>query len=78
VGTLIVFLVLRADYPRLAAEIGPLLISAGLFTVLTAAAGASFYGVLKGRGWRRYAVAALVAMLGIVALYHGWPLFEGG
>lgn len=73
VGTLIVFVALRSEYPRLESELGSLTISAALFSLLTAAAGGSFYGVLKGRGWQRGALASLLVMLAIVAAYHAWP-----
>jgi hypothetical protein len=72
-GTVIVFVALRAEYPRLEGELRPLLVSAALFSLLTAAAGGSFYGELKVRRWRGGALVALVAMLAAVAAYHAWP-----
>lgn len=72
-GTTIVFVALRAEYPRLESELGPLLVSVGLFSLLTAAAGGSFYGELKGRRWRRPVQLALLVMLAAVAAYHAWP-----
>ena len=72
-GTAIVFVVLRADYPRLEGELGPLLISLVLFALLTGAAGSSFYGEIRRRGWRRGALMALAVMLATVAVYHAWP-----
>src|SRR5687767_11694651 len=72
-GTTIVFVALRSEYPRLDGELRPLLISVCLFALLTAAAGGSFYGVLKGSRWRRGALAALLVMLVAVAAYHAWP-----
>ncbi len=71
-GTMIVFVALRSEYPRLDNELGALLVSAGLFLLLTAAAGASFYGEIRVRPWRRRAQAALVVTLAAVALYHAW------
>ena len=76
-GTAIVFFALQAEYPRLESELRPLLISLGLFSLLTAAAGSTFYGELRERGWRRRALAALLAMLAAVAAYHAWPLYVG-
>jgi hypothetical protein len=73
VGTLVVFVVLRSEYPRLEAELVPLLTSGGLFSVLTIAAGSSFYGELKERRWRRHAWLSLFVLLAIVAAYHAWP-----
>ena len=71
-GTTIVFVALRSEYPRLDGELKPLLVSAGLFLSLTAAAGGSFYGEIKLRPWRRSAQAALLVVLAAVAVYHAW------
>jgi hypothetical protein len=71
-GVAIVFLVLRSDYPRFAAELPPLLASLALFGALTALAGASFYGQLRGRAWRRIAVTSLLMTLAGTAWYY-WP-----
>jgi hypothetical protein len=76
-GTTIVFFALRSDYPRLACELRPLLISLGLFALLTAAAGGSFYGEIRERRWRPVALTALVAMLLAVVAYHAWPAYVG-
>jgi cell division protein FtsW (lipid II flippase) len=73
-GTMIVFVILRSEYPRLDSELRPLLTSLVLFALLTIAAGSSFYGVLKGRRWRHIALAALAAALVAVAAYHAWPV----
>jgi hypothetical protein len=77
-GTTVVFFALRSDYPRLEGELRPLLISLGLFLLLTAAAGSSFYGELRQRPWRRAALAALLATLAAVAAYHAWPIYVRG
>ncbi len=71
-GTMVVFIVLRDEYPRLEAELASLAMSLTLFAALTAAAGGSFYGELRQRDWRRRALVALVAMLAVVAAYHAW------
>ena len=73
VGTTIVFVVLRSDYPRLESELAPLAISVGLFSLLTVAAASSFYGELKRKEWRRRAWFALGLMLIVVAACHAWP-----
>jgi uncharacterized membrane protein len=73
VGTTVVFVVLRPRYPELESELLPLLISGGLFSLLTIAAGSSFYGEIKRRAWRRMAWLVLLVMLAVVALYHAWP-----
>jgi hypothetical protein len=72
-GTLVVFIVLRSEYPQLEGELNPLLISGGLFSLLTIAAGSSFYGEIKQRGWRRLAWLVLFVVLAVVAVYHAWP-----
>jgi hypothetical protein len=71
-GTTAVFVLLRPRYPQLEGELAPLLISGGLFALLTIAAASSFYGELKRRDWRRGAWLALAAMLVIVAAHHAW------
>ncbi len=72
-GTAIVFVVLRAEHPRLESELGPLLVSLGLFALLSAAAGGSFYAEIKQRAWRGPVLGALAVMLLVVAAYHAWP-----
>jgi hypothetical protein len=72
-GTMVVFVVLRGDYPRLESELASLAVSLTLFALLTAAAGSTFYAEIRQRGWRRSALLALLAMLAIVAAYHAWP-----
>jgi hypothetical protein len=72
-GTTIVFITLRSEYPRLEDELQPLLISVGLFSLLTLAAGSSFYAELKERPWRRVALATLIVVLVAVAAYLAWP-----
>jgi len=76
-GTMIVFVVLRSEYP-LEGEFRPLLTSLGLFSLLTIAAGSSFYGEIKERRWRRVALAALFVTLAAVAAYHAWPAVASG
>ncbi|NJO12256.1 MAG: hypothetical protein HC872_00935 [Gammaproteobacteria bacterium] len=69
---LIIFLILAAERAELAAEFGPLLRALGLFCLLSAAAGASFFGELRGRSWRRLALGALgVSLILVVWVY--WP-----
>jgi hypothetical protein len=77
-GTIVVFVVLRSEYPRLEAELVPLLISGGLFALLTIAAGGSFYGEIKRREWRRGAWLVMAVALAVVAAYHAWPQIYGG
>ena len=72
-GTTIVFITLRSEYPRLEDELQPLLINAAMFSLLTLAAGSSFYAELKERPWRRVALATLIVVLVAVAAYLAWP-----
>ena len=71
-GVTVVFLVLRSDYPRFAAELPALWASLGAFACLTALAGASFYGSLHGTVWRRGAVTVLLMALATVGWLY-WP-----
>jgi hypothetical protein len=70
--TWVVFLFMPQHADRLAAEKAPLLKAILLFTLLSAAAAASFYGEIRGRRWRLQAMAAMVALLG-VAVWTYWP-----
>ncbi len=71
-GVAVVFGLLRTEHPELSAELPQLLANLGIFVALTAVAGASFYGQLRERGWRRAAVAVLLLGLAGVAWFH-WP-----
>ena len=72
-GTAIVFVTLRSRYPQLQSELGPLLVSLGLFSLLSVAAGGSFYAEIKQRVWRYRVFGVLLVMLVAVAAYHAWP-----
>jgi hypothetical protein len=69
---LIIFLILAGDHAELRAEFVPLLRSAGLFTLLSTAAIASFLGEVRQRAWRRLPQGALLAGL-IIAVWMYWP-----
>jgi DMSO/TMAO reductase YedYZ heme-binding membrane subunit len=69
---MVVFVVLRGEYPRLETELASLAVSLTLFALLTAAAGSSFYGEIRRSEWRRVALLALVVMLAAVGAYHAW------
>jgi hypothetical protein len=71
-GVAVVFAVLGSEHPRLRSEFPTLLSSLALFAVLTAAAAASFYGQLRVKPWRRFAIAALFGGLAGVAWVY-WP-----
>jgi hypothetical protein len=71
-GVLVIYLVLRAEHPRIGAEIGPLLVHLALFVGLTFVAGVTFYAELRQVAWRAACRLALVGSLaGLTALY--WP-----
>jgi hypothetical protein len=70
--TFIVFLFMPQHAERLEPEKGPLLHGILLFTLLSAAAAASFYGELRTSRWRLPAMAVLVALLG-AAFWMYWP-----
>ena len=70
--TFIVVLLIPEHADRLAAEKAPLVEAILLFTLLSAAAGTSFYGELRTRTWRFSAHAGMLAMLG-VAFWMYWP-----
>ena len=70
--TFVVVLLIPEHADRLAAEKAPLVEAILLFTLLSAAAGASFYGELRARTWRFSAHAGMLAVLGI-AFWMYWP-----
>jgi hypothetical protein len=70
--TWIVILFMPEHADRLAAEKAPLLKAIFLFTLLSAAAGGSFYGELQRRRWRFPAHLVMVSLLG-VAVWVYWP-----
>lgn len=71
-GVTVVFGLLRAEYPRLGTELPELLVNLAMFSVLTAVAGASFYGQLRNAVWRRAAVTVLLLGIALIAWAH-WP-----
>jgi hypothetical protein len=70
--TMIVILLIPEHADRLAAEKAPLVQAILLFTLLSAAAAASFYGEIRLRRWRFPAHLAMVAVLG-AACWIYWP-----
>ncbi len=71
-GVAVVFTWLRPEYPRLDGELPSLWGSLGMFALLTAAAGASFYAQLRTAPWRRAAIALMLLGVGAIGWYH-WP-----
>jgi hypothetical protein len=71
-GVVIVFAVLRSDYPTLETELPALLESSGIFGALTVAAGFAFYAQLRNAAWRRPAVLVLLIDLAATTWFY-WP-----
>jgi uncharacterized membrane protein YfcA len=71
-GVLVIYLVLRSEDPRFAAEIEPLLAHLAMFVALTAVAAATFYAELRQFAWRVTCRIALVAALGTLVAFY-WP-----
>jgi hypothetical protein len=72
IGVVVVFLFLPSETPRVRTELPLLLRSLAVFAGLTLVAGLSFYGQLKDASWRRFAIAALLVLLGAVGFVY-WP-----
>jgi hypothetical protein len=70
--TFAVVLLIPEHADRLAAEKAPLIKAILLFTLLSGAAGASFYGEVRGRRWRFPAHGLMLAVLG-GAFWMYWP-----
>ena len=70
-----VFALGAGGQPAVGREYTALLASAGLFSVLAAAAGAAFAGLQHGRPWR-WAAQALMWLLVAAIAWHYWP--QGG
>ena len=68
----LVFWILKDEEPRLAAEFGSLLISTGIFAVLSVVAGSSFYGSLRRAVWRHVPMACLWFGILLTGRYY-WP-----
>ncbi len=72
VGVLIIFSVLKGQYPQMGTEFPGLLRSGALFASLAIVAGASLFAMLKELHWRWLAQAAMwLVVAGIGYLY--WP-----
>jgi uncharacterized transporter YbjL len=71
-GVLVVYLVLRSEHPRFAAEVEPLLTHLALFVALTAVAAVTFFAELRQFAWRVACRVALVAVLACLVAFY-WP-----
>jgi hypothetical protein len=70
--TWVVFLFLSDSAARFAPERLPLARAIAVFTLVSAASFASFYGELRVRRWRFASHVALIALLGL-AVWLYWP-----
>ena len=70
--TWIVFLFLSDSATRFAPEHVPLARGIAVFTLISAASAAGFYGELRERRWRFAIHAALIALLAL-AVWLYWP-----
>ena len=70
--TWVVFLFLSDSAAQFAPERVPLARGVAVFTMISAASAASFYGELRERRWRYASHLAVVALLG-VAVWLYWP-----
>jgi hypothetical protein len=71
-GVLVVYLVLRSEHPRFAAEIGPLFTHLTLFLALTAVAAVAFHAEVKQLASRIACRVVLVGALACLVVFY-WP-----
>lgn len=71
-AVLLIFLVLRDDYPRLHAEFGFLVESLLIFGAMTAISGLSFYSLIIRHAWRGPAQVLMWAGLAATGTWY-WP-----
>lgn len=71
-AVIVIVLVLGDEYPRLQAELDPLLSSLGVFVGMTLISAASFYSLLKVHAWRY--LAQLLMWLSL--LLTGWYYWQ--
>jgi hypothetical protein len=67
---LLLFFLLLDDHPRLGEELPALLVSTGIFVVMTAICAISFLGVIRRRSWRWFAQLAMWAGIVGTAIYY--------
>ena len=67
-----IFWFLKADYPRLNAEIPTLAVATAMFSCLSVLSSLSFYGSLKSRSWRHITMTLLWIGVFLVGWYF-WP-----
>ena len=68
----LVFWILRNEEPRLLAEVDSLMLSTGIFLVLSLFASLSFFGSLKRLVWRHAPMTALWLGLFLAGRFY-WP-----
>jgi hypothetical protein len=68
----VIFALTASQQPTVSREYPGLLVTAGLFAVLAAAAGAAFVGLQRERSWRWFAQAVMWLLVAAIAWYY-WP-----
>jgi len=68
----VIFALTAGQQPVVGREYPELLVSAGLFAVLAAAAGAAFVGLQRERPWRWLAQVAMWLGVAVIGWYY-WP-----
>ena len=71
-GVTVIFLVLQGRHPEMADEFPTLLRSGAAFALLALISGASLFALLKGRGWRWAAQAAMWLAIATIGFIY-WP-----
>ncbi len=70
---IVIFALTAAQQPSVGQEYPDLLVTAGLFAVLAALAGAAFVGLQRERPWRWFAQALMWLAMAAIGGYY-WPV----
>jgi uncharacterized membrane protein YoaK (UPF0700 family) len=70
---IVIFALTAAQQPSVGREYPDLLVTAGLFAVLAALAGAAFVGLQRKRPWRWFAQALMWLAMAAIGWYY-WPV----
>jgi hypothetical protein len=71
-GVLVIFLVLKGQYPEMRGEFPALVRGSAVFLLLAAVSGASLFAALKDLRWRWMAQAAMWLVIAAIATLY-WP-----
>lgn len=69
----VIFALTATQHPSVSREYPGLLVTAGLFAVLAALAGAAFVGLQRERPWRWFAQAVMWLAMAAIGWYY-WPV----